>query len=217
MSWWTAVDESFSDVNNIKCSGLMLTIDGWSHLPNSEIAGIDGWGTLIVFAPEDTDKGYQANANVLQIWYGMNSGDRLFIRKYRSSNSGWSRWQEMFKSNSVIPVANGGTGATTADAARENLLAQRKVENVTYLELGASRSSAGNAYIDFHSNKGTDYDARIIVDSNKILQLQSSAGVIVSDMNNGNSGYVRNIQYSTTDLTAGSSALTNGRIYLVYE
>lgn len=121
-----------------------------------------------------------------------------------------------FESSVPLKITQGGTGATTADAARENLLAQRKVENVTYLELGASRTSAGNAYIDFHSNKGTDYDARIIVDSNKILQLQSSAGVRVSDMNNGGI-FARNIQYSTKDLTAGSSALTNGQIYLVYE
>ena len=139
-----------------------------------------------------------------------------FININNHTSPSTTGWREIFTNESVIPIANGGTGATTADAARENLLAQRKVENVTYLELGSSRSSAGNAYIDFHSNKGTDYDARILVDSGKILQLQSSAGVRVTDMNNGGI-FARNIQYSTTDLTAGSSALTNGRIYLVYE
>lgn len=144
MNWWTAVDESFSDVNNIKCSGLMQTIDGWSHLPNSEIAGIDGWGTLIVFAPEDTDKGYQANTNVLQIWYGMNCGDRLFIRKYRSSNSGWSRWHEIFTSNNVIPVANGGTGATTAANALKNL---GITSSTTDLTPGTSTLATGAIYL----------------------------------------------------------------------
>ena len=144
MDWWTAVDNSFSDVNNIKCSGLMQTVNGWSHLPNSEIAGIDGWGTLIVFAPEDTDKGYQANTNVLQIWYGMNCGDRLFIRKYRSSNVGWSRWQEMFKSNSVIPVANGGTGTTTAANALKNL---GITSGTTDLKSGTSTLASGAIYL----------------------------------------------------------------------
>lgn len=139
---------------------------------------------------------------------------RIYIR-FKHDNT-WSSWCEVFTSNNVIPIANGGTGATSAANARTNLDAQQKVENVTYLELGASRSSAGSAYIDFHSNTRTDYDARILVNNDKILQLQSSAGVTVSDMNYGGS-YVRNIQYSTTDLTAGSSALTNGQIYLVYE
>lgn len=144
MNWWTAVDESFSDVNNIKCSGLMQTIDGWSHLPNSEIAGIDGWGTLIVFAPEDTDKGYQANTNVLQIWYGMNSGGRLFIRKYRTSDIGWTRWYEMFTSNNVIPVVNGGTGATTAANALKKL---GITSGTTDLMPGTSKLATGAIYL----------------------------------------------------------------------
>ena len=48
------------------------------------------------------------------------------------------------------------------------------------------------------------------------MELIAPGGVSVTNVASGN-GFVRNIQFSTTDLTAGSSALSNGQIYLVYE
>lgn len=42
-----------------------------------------------------------------------------YRRKYNAS--GWSAWEQVFGSNNTIPIANGGTGATTAAAARNAL------------------------------------------------------------------------------------------------
>ena len=38
----------------------------------------------------------------------------------------WSDWREIFNSKQYLPIANGGTGAGTADTARKNLNAQRR-------------------------------------------------------------------------------------------
>lgn len=47
--------------------------------------------------------------------------------------------------------------------------------------------------------------------------LPKSGGAMTGTLSNDASAQVRNIQYSTTDLTAGSSNLTTGAVYLVYE
>lgn len=75
----------------------------------------------------------------------------------------------------TLPVANGGTGGTTAANACTNL--------------GALSKSGGTM--------------------TGILYAQTNASYTTAQM--------RNISANTTDLTAGSSSLANGSIYLVYE
>lgn len=56
----------------------------------------------------------------------LQSGSGVY---YRTGNSnGWTvNWTSLLGANGIIPVANGGTGASTADTARENLNAQRRI------------------------------------------------------------------------------------------
>ena len=233
----------------------------------------------------------------------LQSGNGVY---YRTGNSnGWTvNWTPLLGANSIIPIANGGTGANIADTARENLNAQRRIpayisgegtdldteafdfvlttltaekhqslrnlgfgsfafvwqffyqrtDNTTgrtqiaksylnnkfasrfynsstkswspwevfftssdnVLELGLNRTSGGSISIDFHTNVNTDYDTRISANTSKAMALIAPGGVSVSNVASGN-GFVRNIQFSNKDLTAGSSALSNGQIYLVYE
>lgn len=66
-------------------------------------------------------------------------------------------------------------------------------------------------YIDFHEGTSkNDYDARISSSLTGLWISTKNAQVV------GNEN-LRNIKAATTDLTAGSSALTTGVIYLVYE
>nr|DAE09653.1 MAG TPA: tail protein [Myoviridae sp. ctjhW4] len=56
----------------------------------------------------------------------LQSGSGVY---YRTGNSnGWTvNWTSLLGANGIIPVANGGTGASTADTARANLNAQRRI------------------------------------------------------------------------------------------
>lgn len=56
----------------------------------------------------------------------LQSGSGVY---YRTGNSnGWTvNWTSLLGANGIVPVANGGTGASTADTARENLNAQRRI------------------------------------------------------------------------------------------
>lgn len=58
-------------------------------------------------------------------------------------------------------------------------------------------------------------------EAGKVKSVNGKTGDVVVDVPvesvNGKTGDVVLYQYSTTDLTAGSSALTNGQLYLVYE
>ena len=58
------------------------------------------------------------NVTRYQIAHGY-STNKMASRHYY--NDSWSDWKEIFTSESVIQIANGGTGATTASAARTNL------------------------------------------------------------------------------------------------
>lgn len=84
------------------------------------------------------------------------------------------------------------------------------------LELTPSSSSANNGgYIDFHWNGSTsDYTSRIIENTSGSLYLEAVVGVKNSALG---LSCVRNIHAGTYDLTAGSTALTTGTIYLMYE
>ncbi|MDR1015727.1 MAG: DUF859 family phage minor structural protein [Coriobacteriales bacterium] len=80
-------------------------------------------------------------------------------------------------SSSAIPLGrgDGGTGASDAAGARENLGAQADVRNVGALELSQNVGANANSYIDFHSLGGSDYTSRII-NSSGSWTLQVIAG-----------------------------------------
>ena len=105
-AWWTFFVNINDDADNIKSFGMASTIDGWAHLPGSEISGIDGWGTLICFAP-----GSRGN-DIMQLWYGMNTGSRLFIRVYRSS---WTPWSEILFNQLTLDYQKNFDTRTTLD------------------------------------------------------------------------------------------------------
>lgn len=85
-----------------------------------------------------------------------------------------------------------------------------------YIELTPGSTSAGHGgFIDFHyNNNASDYTARIIEYMSGILTVD---GAMFIDKAPVVDPRVRNIYAGTTDMTAGSSSLTTGTIYFVYE
>ncbi|MHA1085994.1 tail fiber domain-containing protein [Enterobacter ludwigii] len=68
--------------------------------------------------------------------------------------------------NGALAITDGGTGATTAEAARTNLgLGDSVTANFGSLEIGAKKPSSAS-FVDFHFLGTNDYDARILCGGN---------------------------------------------------
>lgn len=76
-------------------------------------------------------------------------------------------------SGGAVPIANGGTGATTAEAAKNNLgVGADSVPYFYALEL-----KGNTPFVDFHYNNTTDdFDMRIINDANNTLNIVAYSG-----------------------------------------
>ncbi|WP_324285356.1 tail fiber domain-containing protein [Enterobacter ludwigii] len=69
-------------------------------------------------------------------------------------------------SNGALAIADGGTGATTAEGSRTNLgLGDSVTANFGSLEIGAKKASSAS-FVDFHFLGTNDYDARILCGGN---------------------------------------------------
>ena len=84
-------------------------------------------------------------------------------------------------SGGAVPVANGGTGATTASGARDNLgLGMNTVPTFAAFELISEFP-----LIDFHyNNTSDDYNVRIINDANNTLNINAYSGNAELKINN---------------------------------
>lgn len=141
---------------------------------------------------------------------------RTWKREY-APNTGWSDyWSYSFTNNDVIPIENGGTGATTAAGALAALGAMS--ERPMGIELGQNLHSSSNfgGYIDFHFNGSTaDYTSRLIEADSGVIRdegsfitagsLQSFGGLWVS----GRGFFVNSDVYGTSLPAAG----TAGRVF----
>ena len=143
----------------------------------------------------------------------------------------------------VLPVANGGTGATTAEEARENLNAAsddhthglntaRITGTLPVAKGGTGSSSAAGARTNLgitpsnigaaqtsHTHGNITSDGKVGTTANKILATGTGGAVTAVSADDARS-YInaqKKLTASTTDLTAGTSALANGEVYLVYE
>lgn len=158
--------------------------------------------------------------------------NKLATRYYSSNTKSWSNWSEIFSGNSIVPVANGGTGKATKKEAFRNL---------SFLGAGPIASNAEDTTQKWN-NLGTGYawfgqPNRMInqpytymfvlnyVQDSDVFQIgstQSSDNTVYYRVGNA-SGWHKNwtpllsYEYSNTDLTAGSSKLATGKVYFVYE
>lgn len=84
-------------------------------------------------------------------------------------------------SGGAVPVANGGTGATTASDARDNL----GLGTGSMPTFGSFELIAATPYIDFHyNNTSDDNNVRIINDANNTLNINAYSGNAELKINN---------------------------------
>lgn len=113
----------------------------------------------------------------------------------------------------TLPVARGGTGATSLSS-----ITVGKAGSASTLTTARTIAISGGATGTATSFNGS---ANISIPVTK-LDMSKASGTIPAAVKATNStdyttSRIRNIRASTTDLTAGSSTLSNGEIYLVYE
>ena len=106
---------------------------------------------------------------------------------------------------SAVPVSKGGTGAATAAEARAALGVAYGTAAGTVCQGNDSRLS--NARTPTAHNQA----------ASTITAGTLPAGVVATNSTDYGTSRLRTIKASTTDLTAGTSALNNGELYLVYE
>lgn len=125
-----------------------------------------------------------------------NSGAARTFRRTGSTSDGWNTWYQVLQtSDNVVPVSLGGTGATNAAAARENLgvpstddlksgaLTVKKAETATNATEATNASKVNNLKITRDSNGVLKIGDTIIPQKN----LMWSAGLTIEGTNTADS------------------------------
>lgn len=114
---------AYTEIDNIATSGLYRTT---------------GTPALLIHLQWDVNFAYQ-----IRNLYSAGNASTDCRRKH---NGTWSNWETLYSSTKVIPVANGGTGATDATTARSNL-------GITPANIGAQPALG---YTPIQQGGGTD-------------------------------------------------------------
>lgn len=130
--------------------------------------------------------------------YPYNNSTTLYERMWVRTGTGtsvdslsWSDWKEIFNSKRYIPIANGGTGAGTADTAREYLNAQRRIAQ-------------------YVSGDGADLDTDVF--DFIITTLTNTKHKALRDLGFGNFAYVWQYFYSGASNTTNRVQFAKGYI-----
>lgn len=120
----------------------------------------------------------------------------------------------------TLPVAQGGTGATSAAGALTNLGAAaashtHAASDITGT-LGTAHGGTGNSSVDTAPTSGS---TKMVTSGGVYTAFSNKLGRTnnITDEGAVASKMVRAVYAGTADMTAGSTALTTGMIYLVYE
>lgn len=111
----------------------------------------------------------------------------------------------------TLPIDLNGINADGWTQVGTPLNTANLLTDTTAANIGVSANATPNASFDkLNTNVNSASDKANAA-------LPKSGGAMTGTLSSANSAQVRNITASTTDLTAGTSSLATGQVYLVYE
>ncbi|MBG2586409.1 tail fiber domain-containing protein [Klebsiella michiganensis] len=129
---------------------------------------------------------------------------------HTSTSDTWTDWTEQL--TGIVPIANGGTGSTTVDGAR-NALSVGRTSTVSF---GSLELSAATPFIDFHFNNSTaDYTTRLVEQTSGTLSLIGNSAISGNLNVQGNVNLTNNLTVANGGTGAGTAAgaRTNLEVY----
>ena len=138
---------------------------------------------------------------------GYANGNKWY-RMYSNTNKTWSDWVKTFDSSTTVPIANGGTGATTAAAARTNL-GLGNVNNTSDANkpISTATQTALDTKVDKVSGKGLSTNDYTTAEKTKLAGIATGAQVnsITGIKGNAESSY----RTGNVNITAANLGLGN--------
>lgn len=196
---YTATVENVTELQN---GQMLVIVPAITSTTTAITLDVNGLGAKPVRVPLSTNTAIMTQPESASFFVA----GRPVLLQYDSAYLSSGVWKTVEKQRTdasdlygTVPVESGGTGADNAADARTNLEVYSKTEADELLE-GKADSS--------HNQAASTITAGTL--AGQVLANASATATL-------GTAQLRNIKASTTDLTAGTSSLTTGQVYLVYE
>lgn len=174
----------------------------------------DGWAMLRFYNAEGAETGgFYSNQDARQLSFFSKdkSGYNDYFKLPYPSGLTADGYYDILTSKNPVTIAQGGTGATTAQDAAHSLIRGNAIAPANIEFWPASDTATHGGYIDFHFNQASDdYTSRIIESAKGELSLNILGDVRVGNITYGNwKGSAIPVAYGGTGATDAITALTN--------
>jgi len=212
--------------SNANVTGGASTI-ATSNLTTSRALISNSSGKVAVSAVTSTELGYLSGVTGVKNGTASTSTTYGTGDKHLVNSAFLSYWNGAYSTNGASNLAYCNKGAF-GDAATKSVTTSATSGSTALITSGAVYSGLAGKAASSHSHstlEASSYSAAMQDDGNFVVYKKSDNSAIFASQNvmnllstttPGTSSF-KKIQASTTDLTAGSSALTTGTVYLVYE
>lgn len=215
----------YFDVDFTRSDPKCTTIEDWnSAVENGWFMGnnaanapanVEAGGTLWFFG---TVIAHNENYVFQEVYQFTASNDARSNKKYiRSCKEGvWGEWYEVTVQRNV-PVDSKLDYIKTLVGDAQTQIDNKLDAKPSLIEFNTTADADHGGYLDFHYAGSTeDYTSRIIEDEKGHMRIIAANGILVPSISPATRS-LRNIYAGTTDMTAGSSSLATGEIYLKYK